>query len=219
MSNADNDLDTISYASTINPSTKSEVSTVTKSRKLKELSERLRLESQSHQETGDCYRSLQAEYDKLLKKHAQAEIVIDKLRIEARVQLSYDHPRLQTPDSVFTAGRCLSVQQMSQQGGIIPQGEQAELSRAFSVPGDLKITGWNGLTGISSHSNMRAEEVGFEMLLRRLQEHIDVFQSGLGEEGRSEEEMGGIYEHLRGSHRVLVERLKKIRDSPESSSR
>ena len=55
--------------------------------KLKEL---LRKEAHNHKETGNCYNTLQLEYDDLLRKYAEAENTIDKLRIGARIKLYYD---------------------------------------------------------------------------------------------------------------------------------
>ena len=46
------------------------------------LKDLLKKESKRHREKGQCYDTLQKEYDELLQKYAQAENTIDKLRIE-----------------------------------------------------------------------------------------------------------------------------------------
>ena len=47
---------------------------------------------QSRKETGESYEALQQEHNELLRKYAEAENVIDELRIGARVSLYYDSP-------------------------------------------------------------------------------------------------------------------------------
>merc|ERR1712193_416229 len=46
------------------------------------LKELLKDTQRQHRDTGQCYDTLQKEYDELLQKYAQAENTIDKLRIE-----------------------------------------------------------------------------------------------------------------------------------------
>ena len=99
--------------------------------KLKDL---LRKETHSHKETGHCYNTLQLEYDDLLRKYAEAENTIDKLRIGARIKLYYD-PQQRYDDTIFEAGtaRCKSAQLVH----LMAQPQKAHLSRTYSVPENL----------------------------------------------------------------------------------
>lgn len=64
--------------------------------KLREL---LKLESKSHRDTGRCYDTLQQEYDDLLRKYAEAENTIDRLRIDLlRERISEKNGELSTID-------------------------------------------------------------------------------------------------------------------------
>ena len=64
-----------------------------KSEEIRDLNDRLLVESSSRQEANDLYQRLQEEYDNLLAKHAQAENTIDQLRIGARIDLFSDGPK------------------------------------------------------------------------------------------------------------------------------
>ena len=57
-----------------------------------ELTARLKREHMQRQETTNLVHQLQQDYDELLAKHAGAELTIDQLRLEAKVNLHYDAP-------------------------------------------------------------------------------------------------------------------------------
>ena len=100
------------------------------------LKELLRKETYSHKETGHCYDTLQREYDDLLRKYAEAENTIDKLRIGARIKLYYEPQPGQVIDrnnNNEDTTRCKSAQLVH----LMAQPQRAHLSRTYSVPDHL----------------------------------------------------------------------------------
>lgn len=134
--------------------------------KLKEL---LRKETYSHKETGHCYDTLQREYDDLLRKYAEAENTIDKLRIGARIKLYYEPQHAQRYGDNGDATRCKSAQLVH----LVAQPQKADLSRTFSVPDHLSNNPGHG-----NHSDPSddGEETQLRNRIQVLQKDVINFQ-------------------------------------------
>jgi len=174
--------------------------------KLKEL---LRQESRCHQETGHCYNTLQQEYDELLRKYAEAENTIDKLRIGAKIKLYYEpqSPRDATSE-VFKPIRSKSTQLIH-----LAQPQKAHLSRTHSVPDRF---GWkkNGHSS-SSYSDIDEETEDFIARLQCLQNDVTNFHTLISEGECDVDEQKEIYERLKKEYGIVKDRLKSIEDEED----
>lgn len=183
--------------------------------KLKEL---LRKETYSHKETGHCYDTLQREYDDLLRKYAEAENTIDKLRIGARIKLYYEPKQAQRSDgNDDDVKRCKSVQLVH----LMPsQSQKAQLSRAYSVPDNLANKPDEGYHQKHNHDDeesqlrdriqeLQRDVTNFQTLLssRSLDESVSDHHPSLIDDHQQQKE---IYHVLRNEYDLIKEMLKNL---------
>lgn len=193
-----NDVDTQSLHSDIYGMQSTENTEAEDVAKLKEL---LRQESRCHEETGQCYETLQKEYDELLKKFAEAENTIDKLRIGARIKLYYDKPVSSKSEcSVYEEPRCKSVQMIA-----LPQPQRGVMSRAYSMP-EHKFVNNDSTPG--THEGIGDEESELVSRLNTLQDDIVNFQMSLSDGNHTVEEQQEIFGLLRDEYDKTIAQLK-----------
>uniref|UniRef100_A0A7M5XIT3 Uncharacterized protein n=2 Tax=Clytia hemisphaerica TaxID=252671 RepID=A0A7M5XIT3_9CNID len=172
--------------------------------KLKEL---LRQEAYSHKETGQCYSTLQKEYDDLLKKYAEAENTIDKLRIGARIKLYYDSPPPQQADNeVFQDMRSKSTQLLH-----LAQPQKVHLSRTYSMPERL-LTKKRGLSS-SLPAPSRVSEEDLVARLQCLQNDVTNFHTLLSDGECTLQEQREINEGLKDEFSMIKDEFKTLENN------
>lgn len=192
-----------------------------KSEEIRDLNDRLLVESSSRQEANDLYQRLQEEYDNLLAKHAQAENTIDQLRIGARIDLFSDGPKphqaveshliefKSTPRPIL-----LSKSGRAQFGGPnrLTKDASAGTTNNDSVDGEER----RKLSVASKTPDDKNLNVALR--LKDLQHDIGAFQSALAERELSYEQQRDLYSALKGKHEKLRSEVGKIsqKDGMES---
>lgn len=168
--------------------------------KLKEL---LRQESRCHEETGQCYNTLQQEYDELLKRFAEAENTIDKLRIGTKIKLYYDKPMPSKSEfNFYEEPRCKSAQMIP-----LAQPQSEVISRAYSMPepnfrNNLSTQTYDGLF----------EEGELVTRLQTLQDDITNFQMSLSDGHYTTEEQQRVFSLLRDEYDKIYGYLKVLEE-------
>ena len=168
--------------------------------KLKEL---LRQESRCHQETGHCYDTLQREYDDLLKKHAEAENTIDKLRVGVRVNLYSDNPKPQKITyNQLEESRSKSVQQIN-----LNSNRQQGRLRTYSLPPVYDSDG-------NQNRNDNGNSLYPKWLenLRDLENDVSAFEEVLVVGDYEFEEQQQLYNAMQKDFNSLANELKHIKD-------
>ena len=172
--------------------------------KLKEL---LRQESRCHQETGHCYNTLQQEYDELLRKYAEAENTIDKLRIGAKIKLYYEpqSPR-EAQKEAFVPARSKSTQLIH-----LAQPQKAHLSRTHSVPDRVGLKKSGHSASSYSDTVMEDEETDdFISRLQCLQNDVSNFHTLVSEGECDIDKQKEIYERLKEEYETVKDELKSF---------
>lgn len=167
--------------------------------KLKEL---LRQESRCHQETGHCYDTLQREYDDLLKKYAEAENTIDKLRVGVRINLYSDNPKPHKIEYNKLESRSKSVQQINLNSSL----QQGRL-RTFSLPPVYDSDGNQNINDDGNSLYLKWLEN-----LRDLESDVSAFEELLVVGDYEFEEQQQLFNAMQKDFSSLADELKHIKD-------
>ncbi|XP_032240001.2 uro-adherence factor A [Nematostella vectensis] len=177
--------------------------------------EALRRERSHRKEADQLYTRLQAEYDNLLTKYAQAENTIDQLRIGAKLNLYSDLPPPQR-------GQVISVSTGKQPRIFdFPRANQAVLSPSTNVEHDRSTSrdsiGTGGNSNLALTPDLRAEGIRTSLMFQveSLQENIDDLQEQVTHGEWSEPELKELHEictHLIRQHKQMKRELKEAKN-------
>lgn len=161
----------------------------------------LRQESQYHKETGNCYDTLQKEYDDLLKKYAEAENTIDQYRIATKLN---QKSKKTSPSGTgigynFKEPRSKSVQQLSTN-----VKHHTALCRANSLP-ETSI----------HESESTIIENQLKSSFNELRNDVLAFEGALVENEYLYEEKIQIYDALKYEFDQLMESFKELQRRKE----
>lgn len=170
------------------------VSTITLN--VDELKELLRQESKCHKETGHCYETLQKEYDTLLCKYAEAENVIDELRIGAKVNL-YSNGRIFDVDNTLNV-RSKSAQQITSRPLLI--------NRTHSLPNTNKIQ------NVTKESGTDSLRLSVLLQTRNLQDDVTAFHDVLSNQEYTYDEQKRLYDVMKKEYEDIESELKRIKE-------
>ncbi|XP_057317377.1 uncharacterized protein LOC130662508 isoform X2 [Hydractinia symbiolongicarpus] len=176
------------------------VSTITLN--VDELKELLRQESKCHKETGHCYKTLQKEYDKLLCKYAEAENVIDELRIGAKVNLYSNRGNFDVDNTLNV--RSKSAQQITSRPLLI--------NRTHSLPNTDKIE------NVTKESGTDSLRLSVLLQTSNLQDDVTAFHDVLSNQEYTYDEQKQLYDVMKKEYEDIESELKRIKELENQQS-